>query len=193
MRDRLLAVAADRVDPLSPVDALRRETDRFETMLDTLDPADLEAVTYNGLTVRDLVAHIAIVDEAFVVGAGEQEQALVAADSVAALTAAELPAVAGWSFEQIRDRFRRARAALVELGDRLPPTARAGGYTLGSALVIQRVRDVDAPRRHPRCTRSGRAGARSAGDAGDGRAGGAHAPGRDGASGYEYPGRTPAS
>ena len=137
LRDRLLAIAAERVDALPPVDALRRETDRFETMLDTLEPADLDAVTYNGLTVRDLVAHVAIIDEAFVVGAGEQTQAPVAADLVAELTAAELPVIAGWSFEQIRDRVRRARAALVALGDRLPSDARAGGYSLGSALVIR--------------------------------------------------------
>ena len=68
LRDRLLAAAAERVDPLPPVDALRRETDRFEALLDSLDAADLDVATYNGLTVRDLVAHVAIVDEAFVAG-----------------------------------------------------------------------------------------------------------------------------
>ena len=66
LRDRLLAAMADRPDPLPPVDALRQETERFEALLDSLEPADLDVQTYNGLSVRDLVAHIAIVDEAFV-------------------------------------------------------------------------------------------------------------------------------
>ena len=34
LRDRLLAVAAERVDALPPVEALRRETERFVTLLD---------------------------------------------------------------------------------------------------------------------------------------------------------------
>ena len=66
LRDRLMAAMADRPDPLPPVDVLRQETERFEALLDSLDAADLEVRTYNGLSVRDLVAHIAIVDEAFV-------------------------------------------------------------------------------------------------------------------------------
>jgi len=137
LRDRVLASAAERVGPVPPVDALRRETARFERLLDSLEPADLDAVTYNGLTVRDLVAHVAIIDEAFVAGAGDVPQALVGAAQVVTLTAAELPAMAGWSFVQIRARFRAARAALVDLDDRLPANARAGGYSLASALVIR--------------------------------------------------------
>ena len=62
LRDRLLAAAV--VDPLPPVEALQQETNRFEALLDSLEPADLAVETYNGLSVRDLVAHIAIVDEA---------------------------------------------------------------------------------------------------------------------------------
>ena len=76
LRDRLLAAAAERVDPLPPVDALRRETERFEALLDTIEPADLDVETFNGLTVRDLVAHVAIVDEAFVGESGSAASAL---------------------------------------------------------------------------------------------------------------------
>jgi uncharacterized protein (TIGR03083 family) len=138
LRDRLLAVAAERVDGLAPVEALRRETERFVTLLDSLMPADLDAMTFNGLTVRELVAHVAIIDEAFVAGAGDADNhVLVAADLVEALTAAELPKIADWSFEQICARFYTARRALVELNDRLTPEDRVGGYTLGSALVIR--------------------------------------------------------
>jgi uncharacterized protein (TIGR03083 family) len=138
LRERLLAVAAERVDALPPVEALRRETARFVTLLDSLTSADLGAVTFNGLTVRELVAHVAIIDEAFVAAAREPTQAvLISADFVEARTAAELPAIADWSFEQICARFDTARRALIDLGGRLSPRTRVGGYVLGAALVIR--------------------------------------------------------
>ncbi len=88
-------------------------------LLDTLDDADLAIPTENGLSVRDLVAHVAIVDEAFVASAND-ERVFIDAASVETITAAGLPETAGWSFEQIRERVRRARAALVELDTRYP-------------------------------------------------------------------------
>ena len=142
LRDRLLAAAAEHVDPLPPVDALRRETDRFESLLDSLEPADLEVETFNGLSVRDLVAHVAIVDEAFVGEAGcasrdgRHTWSFIGADAVAQMTEAELPDIADWSFEQIRDRWRRARRAgrsrRAAAGRR-----ELGGYSLKSVLVIR--------------------------------------------------------
>jgi len=138
LRDRLLAVAAERVDALAPVEALRRETARFVTLLDSLTPADLDAVTFNGLTVRELVAHVAIIDEAFVAGAREPaNRTLIGAHQVEALTRAELPATAEWSFEQICARFYAARRALVDLDRHLSPQDQVGGYTLASALIIR--------------------------------------------------------
>ncbi len=138
LRDRLLAVASERLDALAPVDALRRETERFVTLLDSLTPADLDAVTYNGLTVRELVAHLAIIDEAFVAGADESASpVLIGAAQVETLTGAELPATENLSFEEICARFYVARQALVDLERTLPETARVGGYSLGSALVIR--------------------------------------------------------
>ena len=138
LRDRLLAVAAERVVALPPVEALRRETARFVTLLDSLTSADLDAVTVNGLTVRELVAHVAIIDEAFVAAADEPTKPVhIGADHVEALTAAELPALSDWSFEQICARFYAARRALVDLDSRLVPTANVGGYSLGVVLVIR--------------------------------------------------------
>ena len=138
LRDRLLAVAAERFDPVSPVVALRRETERFDALLDTIEPADVDVITYNGLSVRDLVAHVAIVDEAFVGEyAGGPNWSYVGADQVTEMTAAQLPDTAAWSFEQIRERFNRARAALVSLDEKLPATAKLAGYSLESALVIR--------------------------------------------------------
>jgi uncharacterized protein (TIGR03083 family) len=138
LRDRLLAGAAERVVALPPVEALRRETARFVTLLDSLTSADLDAVTFNGLTVRELVAHVAIIDEAFVAAADEPTKpVLIGADHVEALTAAELPVLADWSFAQICARFYAARRALVDLDSRLSPTANVGGYSLGAVLVIR--------------------------------------------------------
>jgi uncharacterized protein (TIGR03083 family) len=135
LRDRLLAAAALPVEPLLPVDALRRETARFELLLDSLDDDDLDRPTENGLSVRDLVTHVAIVDEAFVVSAGDPDVFIDAA-SVERMTAATLPETAGWSFRQIRERADRARGTLIALGD-LPKETCVGGYSLPSALVIR--------------------------------------------------------
>ena len=142
LRDRLLVAAAERPDPLPPVDALRRESDRFDALLGSLGPADLDVTTYNGLSVRDLVAHVAIVDEAFVAEASAREGGtstwpFIGADAVSQMTEAQLPETAGWSFEQIRDRYRRARRALVDLDSKLDADARFGGYSLKSVLVIR--------------------------------------------------------
>jgi len=138
LRDRLLAVASERVDALPPVEALRRETERFVTLLDLLTPADLDAVTYNGLTVRELVAHVAIIDEAFVAGADDSVgPMLIGADHVETLTRAELPATTARSFDEICARFYAARRSLIDLERTVPETGRVGGYPLASALVIR--------------------------------------------------------
>ena len=141
LRDRLLSAMVDRPDPLPPVDALRRETDRFEALLDSLQPDDLAVGTYNGLSVRDLVAHIAIVDEAFVgeapVAGATSTWSFIGADAVTRMTDAALPEIADWSFAQILERWRAARRALVELDAQLPSDTRLGGYSLKSVLVIR--------------------------------------------------------
>jgi uncharacterized protein (TIGR03083 family) len=135
LRGRLLATVARPVDPVPPVDALRRETTRFELLLDALEPIDLTMATENGLSVRDLVAHVAIVDEAFVATVGAT--AYIGADDVETMTRQRLADFAGWSFERVRERFRRARTALIDLDATLTPDSRVGGYQLASALVIR--------------------------------------------------------
>jgi uncharacterized protein (TIGR03083 family) len=135
LRDRLLAAVAEPVAPLPPVDALRRESARFEMLLDTLADDDLAIATENGLSVRDLVTHVAIVDEAFVATVGQTSY--VDASSVETMTHAQLPATAGWSFAQVRERYQRARDALIALDAQLPADSRVGGYQLSSALVIR--------------------------------------------------------
>ena len=135
LRDRLLAAVAEPVAPVPPVDALRRESARFEMLLDSLHADDLAITTENGLSVRDLVTHVAIVDEGFVAAVGET--AYIGAGEVEGMTRDQLPATAGWSFEQIRERYRDARTALIALDAQLAGDARVGGYQLTSALVIR--------------------------------------------------------
>lgn len=141
LRDRLMVAMTERPDPLPPVDALRRETDRLEALLDSLEPADLEVQTFNGLSVRDLVAHIAIVDEAFVgeapLAGATSTWSFIGADAVTQMTEAQLPDTAGRSFAQILDRWRAARRSLVALDEQLPADTRLGGYSLKSVLVIR--------------------------------------------------------
>ena len=137
LRDRLLAVAAERVDALAPVDALRRETARFDTLLESLTAADLGVVTYNGLTIRELVAHVAVIDEAFLSEVADPKRSFIGAHEVGEITGAELPEMAGWSFAQIRDRFGRARDALIDLDEQLPANTRIGGYSLSSVLTVR--------------------------------------------------------
>jgi len=137
LRDRVLAAAAGHVARCTPVETLRRETERFETLLDTLTSADLGVVTHNGLTVRDLVAHVAIVDEAFVAGSGSRPSSQIGAEQVEQITGAGLAEIADLSFRQVRDRFRVARHALIDLDAALTATDKVGGYSLGSALVIR--------------------------------------------------------
>jgi uncharacterized protein (TIGR03083 family) len=136
LRDRLLAATAVPVAPLPPIDALRRESVRFEMLLDSLEPDDLTITTENGLSVRDLVTHVAIIDEAFVAAATDPG-VFIGADFVAQVTTAQLPETADWSFAQIRDRVRAARAALVALDAQYSADTRVGGYSLASVLVIR--------------------------------------------------------
>ncbi|HEY7136005.1 MAG TPA: maleylpyruvate isomerase family mycothiol-dependent enzyme [Acidimicrobiia bacterium] len=48
----------------------RAQTDRFEALLDELTPDQLDVVTFNGLTVRELVIHMAAMESAFAASVG---------------------------------------------------------------------------------------------------------------------------
>jgi uncharacterized protein (TIGR03083 family) len=137
LRDRLLHVAGERVSPVSAQEALQAETDRFDALLATLADGDVDAVTYNGLSVRDLVSHVEAIDRAFVGEADRSKYKLIGAAEVEEITAETLPEHAGESFAETVTRFRRTRADLVGLADRVPPEKRLGGYTRDDTLVIR--------------------------------------------------------
>ena len=121
-------------------------------LLDSLEPADLDVVTYNGLSVRDLVAHVAIVDEAFVGEHGRgrrRRSSFIGADAVAEMTEA---AAAGDGRLVVRARSATAaRAARAGAGrPRRAAARRRPGRRLLARVGARDpgVRDVDALPRH---------------------------------------------
>jgi uncharacterized protein (TIGR03083 family) len=137
LRDRMLQVAGERVSAVSARDALQAETERFDALLGTLADGDLDAATHNGLSVRDLVSHVEAIDRAFVGEADRTRYQLIGAAEVAQITAETLPEHAGESFAETVTRFRRTRADLVGLADRVAPEKRLAGYTRDDTLVIR--------------------------------------------------------
>ncbi len=135
--DRLLQTAAERVMPIAADGALRQETDRFDTFLDTLDETDLAAPTENGLTVRELVQHIEAVDRAFIEAAADPEITYIGPDEVAGITARDLPGRVDEPFAETVERFRRTRRQLSDLSEQLPAQQRVGGYGRDSMLVVR--------------------------------------------------------
>jgi uncharacterized protein (TIGR03083 family) len=137
LRDRLLRSAAERVRPLSAQEALQDETDRFNALLDTITDADLDAPTENGLSVRQLVQHVEAIDRAFVAAAADSSVGFIGADEVAQITAADLPERVDETFAESVTRFRRTRAQLVGLSDRMPADQRVAAYERDDVLVIR--------------------------------------------------------
>jgi uncharacterized protein (TIGR03083 family) len=135
LRDRMLDLAAQRVPPVTPAEALQAETDRFQSFLDTVSADDVGTVTHNGLNVHDLVAHVEVIDRAFVDEV--DTNVFIGANEVAQITAVDLAQHGGESFAQTVTRFRRTREELIGLGDRLPKDARVAGYSRDSSLVVR--------------------------------------------------------
>ncbi len=137
LRDRLVRSAADRVRPLSARAALEDETERFNTLLDTIAAHELDEITENGLSVHELVQHVEAIDRAFVAAAADPSVEFIGAFEVAGITAAELPGRAGETFAESVTRFRETRAELAGLADRAPAGHRVAGYERDDVLVIR--------------------------------------------------------
>jgi len=137
LRERLMHAAGDRVTAAAPDVALQRETDRFDEFLNTLDETDLEVVTENGLTVRELVQHVEVVDRALVDSADDPAGAFIGADEVAVITEHDLVGRVDEPFAETAARFRRTRRRLTDLHGRLPADQRIAGYGRDDTLVIR--------------------------------------------------------
>jgi uncharacterized protein (TIGR03083 family) len=137
LRNRLLAIAQDRVAPANARAALEAETERFEEVLTEITPEMLATPTENGLTVHELVAHVEAVDRAFVNEATAPRYSFIGAADMPTITAEHATRYAGESFAETVTRFRRTRAELIALGESLPADQRLGGYERDDTLVIR--------------------------------------------------------
>jgi uncharacterized protein (TIGR03083 family) len=138
LRGSVLALATD-VEPASGMDVFLALTDGLERQLTQLPPEAREAETHNGLTVRELVAHLAAIDRLFVdiVRAPESRQRFVDADEVVAVTRETLADARDDSFETVLERWARTRDDLRQAALAAPADARVMGYSVDDTLVIR--------------------------------------------------------
>ena len=141
LRSALLA-RAGVVEPADGVDAYRAVTAALADELTALPVAAAEQVTHNGLTVRQLVAHLAAIDGAFLYALTSETPQRTHLDStvVVELTDAALAQVGDATFADVvrswddtRDKLQAAAAAAPSG----TPGRSALGYAVDDALVIR--------------------------------------------------------
>jgi hypothetical protein len=86
LRARLLTTAAERPSMVSPQEAYTAETERLDSLFGELDASELDVETANGLTVTDLVVHLAALDAAFASELRTPNITWIGANEVAAIT-----------------------------------------------------------------------------------------------------------
>jgi uncharacterized protein (TIGR03083 family) len=136
LRSRLLATAADRPSNLTPAEVFSAETQRLSELLRDLSPEDADVVTYNGLSVSDLVAHLNVVDDAFAQELQAPSRDWINADEVARITEAELPELANVSFSERVTRWQHGCRDLLDAAAHTTQE-RAGGYAARDILLIR--------------------------------------------------------
>lgn len=102
-RQRSPGVSDDEVTRL-----FRAETDRFHALVPTLGPDDLGATTANGLSVRDLVIHLAAMETMVAAGLGAGVTTIDAGTDVEARTAEFVDAFALQPIQTVVDLWRDA-------------------------------------------------------------------------------------
>jgi uncharacterized protein (TIGR03083 family) len=137
---RLRAVVLERavVAPASGVDAYTELTDRLDDALGSLAPDALEHETHNGLTVRQLVAHLTAIDDVFlaqVTGDGPRREWIDAA-TIVDITEDALARTADRSFGALRDDWRRTRDRLRGAVSTAPDRD-VMGYGTDDAMLIR--------------------------------------------------------
>ena len=91
----------------------RTETDRFEALVPTLASDDLAAMTTNGLSVRDLVIHLAAMECMVAAGLGAPVTSLDAGRDVEAGTAVFVEAFALQPIDEVTTVWRAAVARIA--------------------------------------------------------------------------------
>ncbi|MGQ0823905.1 MAG: maleylpyruvate isomerase family mycothiol-dependent enzyme [Actinomycetota bacterium] len=137
LRDRVLVSASERVGAVTPVEAYIAETDRLDDLLATLDNSVLHRTTHNGLTIRELVAHVDIIDGAFANELVEPTLPWIGAAEVERITRDALPSASAHSLTELRDRWRATRRHLADRAANADPDQRAAGYAPKDVLVIR--------------------------------------------------------
>jgi uncharacterized protein (TIGR03083 family) len=136
LRARLLTTAGERPSKVTPQEAYKAETERLDSLFGELDASELDVETANGLTVTDLVVHLAALDAAFASELRTPNMTWIGADQVAAITEDVLPAAAPLPYAT---RVQRWRESCRELLDAAATTEqeRAGGYAVEDVLTIR--------------------------------------------------------
>ncbi len=92
-----------------PGTAAHLEADAYlHEVLRTVATSDLDQVTSNGLSIRNLIAHLAVMESAVTDGAGNPKLAEIRDLDVAARTANGLSVMADWNFAAVVSEWERA-------------------------------------------------------------------------------------
>jgi uncharacterized protein (TIGR03083 family) len=117
----------------------RAQTDRFEALLDELTPDQLDVVTFNGLTVRELVVHMAAMESAFAASVGSPTVDGVEAMAIEPRTYEMIDRFRDRPVEEARSLWRRsvdALAAWAEHGHGRVPVPGVPGMDLSRHSML---------------------------------------------------------
>ena len=119
--------------------AAHREADAYlQATLSGVVASDLSRVTENGLTVRDLVAHLAVMESATTDSQGNPSLAHITATEVEDRTAAMLAASQDWSWETVQNEWQLAARASLEAAETSPELKFfAGHLPTQTALTVR--------------------------------------------------------
>jgi uncharacterized protein (TIGR03083 family) len=129
-----------RVAPASGAEAYQELTDAFEAELATFRDEAAETTTYNGLSVRELVAHLTAIDRMFrdeitmptPGGRPWPDEA-----DVHQITDRELTAVGDASLAAVAAEWDATRRELLDVAANAPADGTVMGYDINDALLIR--------------------------------------------------------
>jgi uncharacterized protein (TIGR03083 family) len=129
---------ANAIEPASGVDAYTELTDAFEQELRDLPRDAIETVTHNGLTIRQLVAHLTAIDAVFMdeLLPTASGRPFIDANTVVEITDDALAEVGDVSFDDIFREWKVTRGKLRDAAN-AAPDQNVMGYSTDDALVIR--------------------------------------------------------
>jgi uncharacterized protein (TIGR03083 family) len=106
------------------------ETARYDALLDTVPPEALDVLTFNGLTVQELVIHLAAMESAVAAAIGRPTVHDVTEDDIERRTAAFVARFRGRSLRDVRALWRVSVNALALWSEDAPPGKRVHVFGL---------------------------------------------------------------